>query len=190
MLSYYMGGSSIIAIYIIIIVIGLAITAGVTVWVYRDAIRRDMDGALWVAIILLSGCIGSLIYLIVRKDHPYVYPSHRETHREPTEYSPNLRPRNNLYPTRPSQYYRNHPNNYELSGQKKQSARRIDTRKTNRTQNQPNKGEDRGYEYEYPKEIYRVGTSTSTPPKFCPKCGEKILSEARFCPYCGFKIHK
>ncbi|MCW3985241.1 MAG: hypothetical protein NWE91_02375 [Candidatus Bathyarchaeota archaeon] len=38
------------------------------VWVYRDAESRGMNGALWLIIVLITGIIGLIIYLIVRKD--------------------------------------------------------------------------------------------------------------------------
>nr|MDO8062581.1 PLDc N-terminal domain-containing protein [Candidatus Freyrarchaeum guaymaensis]HDO80025.1 hypothetical protein [Candidatus Bathyarchaeota archaeon] len=37
------------------------------VWVYRDAEERGMEGALWLIIVLLTGIIGLIIYLIVRE---------------------------------------------------------------------------------------------------------------------------
>jgi len=37
------------------------------VWVYRDAEEREMEGALWLIIVLLTGIIGLIIYLIVRE---------------------------------------------------------------------------------------------------------------------------
>jgi len=50
-----------IAIFICIIPIILA------VWVYRDSEKRGMDSTIWLLIILIGGCIGCIIYLIVRK---------------------------------------------------------------------------------------------------------------------------
>jgi hypothetical protein len=38
------------------------------VWVYRDAESRGMNAALWLIIVLITGIIGLIIYLIVRKD--------------------------------------------------------------------------------------------------------------------------
>ncbi|MHA1608074.1 MAG: PLDc N-terminal domain-containing protein [Candidatus Freyarchaeota archaeon] len=37
------------------------------VWVYRDAEERGMEGALWLIIVLLTGIIGLIIYLIIRE---------------------------------------------------------------------------------------------------------------------------
>lgn len=36
------------------------------VWVYSDAEKRGMEAALWLLIVLLTGIIGLIIYLIVR----------------------------------------------------------------------------------------------------------------------------
>ena len=48
----------------------LAILVLVALWVYRDAERRRMNGALWVIILLVGGVIGLIVYLIVRESHP------------------------------------------------------------------------------------------------------------------------
>ena len=37
------------------------------VWVYKDAKKRNMNASVWVLIVLLIGCIGLIIYLIVRE---------------------------------------------------------------------------------------------------------------------------
>ncbi|MBS7248444.1 MAG: PLDc N-terminal domain-containing protein [Candidatus Jordarchaeales archaeon] len=50
------------------VVIGLIILdIVIAVWVYRDAKRRGMEAALWLLIVLLTGLIGLIIYLIVRE---------------------------------------------------------------------------------------------------------------------------
>ncbi len=38
------------------------------VWVYRDAEARGMEGALWLIIVLITGILGLIVYLIVRED--------------------------------------------------------------------------------------------------------------------------
>ena len=40
------------------------------VYVYRDAKRRGMNANLWLLIVLLTGLIGLIVYLIVRRDYP------------------------------------------------------------------------------------------------------------------------
>jgi hypothetical protein len=39
----------------------------VAIWVYRDAEARGENGALWLIIVILTGLIGLIIYLITRK---------------------------------------------------------------------------------------------------------------------------
>lgn len=36
------------------------------IWVYKDAERRDSSGALWLIIVIITGIIGLIIWLIVR----------------------------------------------------------------------------------------------------------------------------
>lgn len=52
---------------IIIIVIIYVIAILIAVWVYNDAKKRDMNAAVWLLIVLLTSCIGCIIYLIVRE---------------------------------------------------------------------------------------------------------------------------
>lgn len=54
------GAMCIIPIIAIIICIVLAI------WVYKDAQKRGSSGALWLIIVLLTGIIGLIIWLVVR----------------------------------------------------------------------------------------------------------------------------
>ena len=44
------------------------------VWVYRDAKKRGMEATLWLLLVLLTGIIGLIVYLIVRRDHPIQQP--------------------------------------------------------------------------------------------------------------------
>ena len=37
------------------------------IWVYRDAESRGMGGVLWLIVVILTGLIGLIIYLVVRK---------------------------------------------------------------------------------------------------------------------------
>lgn len=52
---------------IIKIVIIYVIAILIAVWVYNDAKKRDMNAAVWLLIVLLTSCIGCIIYLIVRE---------------------------------------------------------------------------------------------------------------------------
>lgn len=40
------------------------------IWVYRDAESRGMNGVMWLIVVLISGIIGLIIYLVVRKEKP------------------------------------------------------------------------------------------------------------------------
>lgn len=51
----------------IFVLIAIAINIIILVWVYRDAKARGMDNAaLWLVIVLLTGLLGLIIYLVVR----------------------------------------------------------------------------------------------------------------------------
>ena len=52
----------IVILGVVFFIIGIALA----VWVYKDAKKRDMNAAVWLLIVLLTGCIGCIIYLIVR----------------------------------------------------------------------------------------------------------------------------
>ena len=54
-------------------VFGLAILAlgiAILVWVYNDAERRGLSGALWVVLVVFLHLVGFVIYLVVRSSHP------------------------------------------------------------------------------------------------------------------------
>jgi len=44
----------------------------IAVWVYRDAEKRGESGALWLIIVLITGIIGLIIWLIIRRDKPEI----------------------------------------------------------------------------------------------------------------------
>jgi len=53
------------------VILGLiALWIYICVYVYRDAKRRGMDATVWLLLVLLTGFIGLIVYLIVRRDHP------------------------------------------------------------------------------------------------------------------------
>jgi len=55
--------------FLIIIVVGIVsfiISILIAIWVYKDAKKRDMNATMWLLIVLLTGCIGCIIYLVVR----------------------------------------------------------------------------------------------------------------------------
>jgi len=47
---------------VIFFIIGLLIA----IWVYKDAKKRDMNAAVWLLIVLVTNCVGCIIYLVVR----------------------------------------------------------------------------------------------------------------------------
>ena len=53
-------------IIIILVVVWFVISLLIAVWVYKDAKKRDMNAAVWLLIVLVTGCIGCIIYLVVR----------------------------------------------------------------------------------------------------------------------------
>ncbi len=48
----------------------LALWIALVVWVYRDAEKRGMNGALWALLVFFLHLLGLLIFVIVRGDHP------------------------------------------------------------------------------------------------------------------------
>jgi hypothetical protein len=51
----------------LVVVAGLlAVWIVLLVWVYRDASRRGMNGALWVVVVFFLHLIGLVVYLIAR----------------------------------------------------------------------------------------------------------------------------
>jgi len=53
-------------ILIVVAIVGLIISLLIAIWVYKDAKKRDMNATVWLLIVLLTGCIGCIIYLVVR----------------------------------------------------------------------------------------------------------------------------
>ncbi|WXG39778.1 MAG: hypothetical protein WED07_02950 [Candidatus Freyarchaeum deiterrae] len=53
-------------ITLIIIIIWCVLAVVLAIWVYRDASSRRMMAVLWLIIVLITGLIGLIIYLIVR----------------------------------------------------------------------------------------------------------------------------
>ena len=53
-------------IMIVVLIITYVIFFLIAIWVYKDAKKRDMNAVVWLLIVLLTGCIGCIIYLVVR----------------------------------------------------------------------------------------------------------------------------
>ncbi|MBS7246795.1 MAG: PLDc N-terminal domain-containing protein [Candidatus Jordarchaeales archaeon] len=51
----------------LVVVLWCIVAIILAVWVYSDAEKRGMEAALWMIIVLLTGIIGLIIYLIVRE---------------------------------------------------------------------------------------------------------------------------
>ena len=47
-------------------IIWFVIAILIAIWVYRDAEKRDSSGALWLIIVIFTGIIGLIIWLVVR----------------------------------------------------------------------------------------------------------------------------
>ncbi len=53
-------------IYVIVLLVICVVDLLIAIWVYKDAKKRDMNAAVWLLIVLVTGCIGCIIYLVVR----------------------------------------------------------------------------------------------------------------------------
>lgn len=51
---------------IILPIIWLVIGILIAIWVYKDAEKRGSSGALWLIIVILTGIIGLIIWLVIR----------------------------------------------------------------------------------------------------------------------------
>jgi peptidoglycan/LPS O-acetylase OafA/YrhL len=55
--------ASVWVIFLVFFIIGILLA----IWVYKDAKKREMNAVLWLIIVLIFGCCGCIVYLIVRK---------------------------------------------------------------------------------------------------------------------------
>ena len=55
--------ASVWVMVLIFFIIGILLA----IWVYKDAKKREMNAVLWLIIVLIFGCCGCIVYLIVRK---------------------------------------------------------------------------------------------------------------------------
>ena len=62
----YAGLEGLMIFFLIIPIIFCIISLLIAIWVYKDAKKRDMNAAVWLLIVLVTGCIGCIIYLVVR----------------------------------------------------------------------------------------------------------------------------
>ncbi len=63
-LDYYL---SLLPFLIVLSVIQCIIGIILSIWVYKDAQSRDMDAKMWCILVILFGCVGCLIYLLLRE---------------------------------------------------------------------------------------------------------------------------
>jgi len=59
--------------YCLIMGVVFLINILILVWVYKDAKKRGASGALWVIVVLFTGIIGLIIWLVVRPPEPSFY---------------------------------------------------------------------------------------------------------------------
>ncbi len=81
--------------YCIFLVVMLIIDILILVWVYKDAKKRGANGALWIIIILFTGIIGLIIWLVVRppiqppmpygQPGPYGQPQYQQPYQAPPQ---------------------------------------------------------------------------------------------------------
>lgn len=62
------GEFALVGLILLLPIIWFILAIVLCIWVYRDAQKRGMNGALWLIIVLIAGIIGLIIYLVVRKD--------------------------------------------------------------------------------------------------------------------------
>jgi hypothetical protein len=62
----YAALAGIYLILIVLVIVFYIIGILIAVWVYKDAKKRDMNAAVWLLIVLVTGCIGCIIYLVIR----------------------------------------------------------------------------------------------------------------------------
>lgn len=63
-------GPVIIAIIIVVAVALFILYIYILQYVYKDAVKRDLNGELWLIILILTPIVGFIVYLIVRRGHP------------------------------------------------------------------------------------------------------------------------
>jgi len=75
--------------YCLIVGIGFLINILILIWVYKDAKKRGASGALWVIIVLITGIIGLIIWLVVRPPlqpvMPYGQPQYQQPYQAPPQ---------------------------------------------------------------------------------------------------------
>ena len=60
-------GAAIFVIIMVLIAVFFIVALLLAIWVYKDAKKRDMNAAVWLLIVLVTGCFGCILFLIIRK---------------------------------------------------------------------------------------------------------------------------
>lgn len=76
-----------VALFVILIpIVWIIISILLCIWVYKDAEARGESAVLWLIVVLITGIIGLIVWLVVRPDKKA---STREPRREGVRYCPN-----------------------------------------------------------------------------------------------------
>jgi hypothetical protein len=81
-----------------IVITVIVVDVAIGVWVYRDANSRGKDGTMWLLIVVFTGLLGIIIWLIVRDEQPRMA---MPQYQYPPPYPPQYPPQ---YPRPPGQY--------------------------------------------------------------------------------------
>jgi len=60
----------IIAIIIIVAIALFILYIYLLQYVFKDAVKRELNGELWLIILILTPIVGAIVYFIVRRGHP------------------------------------------------------------------------------------------------------------------------
>ena len=97
--AWGLGGLAIGGLCCMIIIIPWIIFILIAIWVYKDAEKRGKSGALWLVIVILTGIIGIIIWLVVRPKElapPPGYPPQQPGY--PPQQQPGYPPQQPGYP--------------------------------------------------------------------------------------------
>jgi hypothetical protein len=92
-LSLFMNIPIVWIIFVGALLLGLAISVSLTIWVFQDANKRGMNGIIWGLVVFIAGLIGLVLYLVVRQQIPNV----NESNHRQSPYSKENAPRNETH---------------------------------------------------------------------------------------------
>jgi ribosomal protein L40E len=186
-------------------IIGSLISLALAIWIYRDAEDRGLNGVIWLLIVLVAGCVGVIIYLLVRNDGPSSY---RGVSSRPSNYSMHPSNMRRVQPTSKIKRTGNIPQALGIttitqknvvdyiSGIEKRFKNQLTlVNKTTGwimdqirldhpelswgTVNQAVKT------YFSPESVLPPTENFETAIKYCSMCGAETPIEGKFCPICG-----